>query len=124
MKPKSLAKRALRKAFVITVTAASPLLGCDTSEVSVNPPPPIPVECPTDGLPLDGEPCATEGDECSTGDCFGSPTHFAECTNGVWRVSEVTCNPPPPPPDAGVDAPVSDIDAGDVGDAGTADASN
>ena len=123
MKTRSLAKRAFRKAFVITVTAASPLLGCDTSDVSVNPPPPIPVECEAERLPMNDEPCATEGDTCTGGDCFGSPTMFAECVDGSWRVSEAPCNPPPVF-DAGPDAADPGPDAGDVADGGTADASN
>ena len=122
MTRKSFAKRAFRKAFVVTVTAASPLLGCNATEVSVNPPP-VFVECEVDRLPIEGEPCATEGDTCSAGDCLGDPTQFAECTDGVWRVTEVSCNPPPII-DAGADAPGPDGDAGDSTDAGATDASN
>ena len=121
MSSRSFTKRALRKAFVVTVTAATPLLGCEP-ETTVNPPP-LPVECTAERFPMEGEECASDGDICETGDCFGSPTQMAECVGGLWRVSDLSCNPPPNP-DAGVDAGVPDGDAGAGPDADAPDASN
>ncbi len=64
---------------------------------SCNPPEPTLTEdCPID-TPVNATPCAVSEDEqCSYGDCFGSPVFEATCENQVWRVSELSCNPPEP----------------------------
>ncbi len=64
---------------------------------SCNPPgPPLTEDCPSEA-PADVTPCAvSEEEQCTYGDCFGSPVFGATCKNELWQVSEWSCNPPAP----------------------------
>lgn len=83
-------KRAVRAAFVVTVSmAASGAAGCYSTS---NPPPPG--ECPG-AQPISGEPC-TAGSDCSFSDECGNEV-IATCVDDFWQVEWTgTCNPPPP----------------------------
>jgi len=62
------------------------------SEFTCDPPSRDP--CPEE-LPEQDAACAYVGDSCGYGDCDGGPTTVADCRNGSWDLSKVSCNPSP-----------------------------
>jgi hypothetical protein len=57
-----------------------------------------PATCPA-MAPSPGTECALPaGEKCGYGDCAGTPSTLASCTEGTWRISSVPCNPPSPQP--------------------------
>ena len=86
------------------------------SDRSCNPPP---VECPAE-TPTAGAACDASLQDCSYGDCYGSPTKFASCVDGKWDIAEMSCNPPAvecpaetPTAGAACDASLQDCGYGD-----------
>jgi hypothetical protein len=51
-------------------------------------------QCPVEP-PTQGESCTHTGPSCGYYDCEGTPSLTADCVNGSWSLSEVSCNPPP-----------------------------
>ena len=50
--------------------------------------------CPAEP-PTQGATCTHTGPSCGYYDCEGTPSLTADCINGHWSLSEVSCNPPP-----------------------------
>jgi hypothetical protein len=133
------AKRPLRSAFVVTLSAASALLGaCGGSTetgagttdggnaeggncpISRNPPAPI---CPST-MPAGGTSCECypSGFSCPYGNsmCNGQPNPTESvCSGGQWTLAVSTCNPPGMLQDSGAD---SGHDGGGDADGGSNDA--
>jgi hypothetical protein len=85
----------LKRAFILTVSAAGVAAGasgCET-QVSVNPPAAV---CP-DAPPSGGDAC-TDPLTCDYGTDACGYTNRATCNGGVWTLDLAPpCNPPPPP---------------------------
>lgn len=98
----------MRSPFVLTVAAATSVLGGCGARVETGSPategvdagpdgriePPRPVDCPA-SAPRRGTPCLTN-ETCNYGDCDGMATETAQCVRGSWEVRITSCNPPPP----------------------------
>jgi hypothetical protein len=87
----------LRAPFVVTVIGSGfAFAGCgDPPNVATNSPE-VKLRCPQT-VPASGEgDCGEPGLKCKYGDCGGHPTTEAFCQNdGTWKLTVISCNPPP-----------------------------